>query len=59
MGYTISGVCTGDATFGCLTTAELICMKLKCVLEILFLSGAGLGLPGTRKMESVHGTATS
>jgi hypothetical protein len=40
-------ICIGDAAFSCLTMAELICVELKCVLEILFLSS--VDLPGTGK----------
>jgi hypothetical protein len=46
-----------DATFGSLNMRQIICIKLECVLDILFASG--VGLPSTRKVESIHLTTTS
>jgi hypothetical protein len=57
MGHSILGIYTATAAFGSLTMAELICIKLNCVSEISF--SPRIGLPGTRKTESTHYTATS
>ena len=46
------GIYTGDATSGCLTMGEGTGIKLKCVLEISFLSRVGVA--GTRKLELQH-----
>jgi len=52
MGCPIFEVCIGDAAFSCFPMAELICIELKCVLEISFSSS--VGFPGTERMVSVH-----
>jgi hypothetical protein len=52
MEYLKLWVCIGAVTLCCLTIAELICIQFKYFLEISFLSE--LGLPGTRKMESIQ-----
>jgi len=52
MGCPIFEICIGDAVFSCFMMAELICVELKRVFEISFLSS--VGLPGTGKMASVH-----
>jgi hypothetical protein len=46
----------GIATSGYLT-AELICIKLKCILQTSLLSDEGL--TDTRKVECIHKTPTS
>ena len=52
MEYLKLWVCIRAVTLCCLTIAELNCIQFKYFWEISFLSK--LGLPGTRKMESIQ-----
>jgi hypothetical protein len=45
IGYPILGIYIGTVAIGCLTMAEITCIKLNCLLEISFSPNVGLSVP--------------